>query len=162
LAATLLEPMARNTAAAVAAAAVFVAERAGEDAILQVLASDHEIVADELYFDAIRIARETALAGKLVTFGISPSEPATGLRFVEKPVLAEAERMLAAGGFYWNSGIFMFVASQVLNEMETFAPDVAAAARESVGKAVADLDFVRLDAGAFARSPDISIDYAIM
>ncbi|WP_029616707.1 mannose-1-phosphate guanylyltransferase/mannose-6-phosphate isomerase [Pseudorhizobium marinum] len=179
LAATLLEPMARNTAAAVAAAAAFVADRAGEDAILQVLASDHEIVADERYFDAIRIARETALAGKLVTFGINPSEPATGYgyiesgdalptgahavkRFVEKPVLAEAERMLAAGGFYWNSGIFMFVASQVLSEMETFAPDVAAAARESVDKAVADLDFVRLDAGAFARSPDISIDYAIM
>ncbi|HEX5933469.1 MAG TPA: mannose-1-phosphate guanylyltransferase/mannose-6-phosphate isomerase [Pseudorhizobium sp.] len=179
LAATLLEPMARNTAAAVAAAAAFAAGRYGEDALLQVLASDHEIVADQRYFDAIRIARDTAAQGKLVTFGINPDEPATGYgyieigeplatgahavkRFVEKPALAEAERMLAAGGFCWNSGIFMFSAGQVLGEMETYAPAVAEAARESVAKAVADLDFIRLDAAAFARSPDISIDYAIM
>ncbi|MCJ8521314.1 mannose-1-phosphate guanylyltransferase [Pseudorhizobium tarimense] len=179
LAGTLLEPMARNTAAAIAAAAAFVADRSGEDAVLQVLASDHEIVADERYFQAIQTARDTARAGKLVTFGIDPAEPATGYgyieigqalpggahavkAFVEKPVLAEAERMLAQGGFYWNSGIFMFTAGQVLQEMEAYASEVAAAARESVEKAVADLDFIRLDASAFARSPDISVDYAIM
>lgn len=179
LAGTLLEPMARNTAAAVAAAAAFVANSAGEDAILQVLASDHEIVADELYFEAIRIARDTARAGMLVTFGIHPTEPATGYgyieigerlptgahavkAFVEKPVLAEAERMLTAGGFSWNSGIFMFTAGQVLSEMERYAPEVAAAARASVEDAVCDLDFIRLDANAFGNSPDISIDYAIM
>jgi len=179
LAGTLLEPMARNTAAAVAAAAAFVAKSAGEDAILQVLASDHEIIANERYFEVIGIARDTARAGKLVTFGIHPTEPATGYgyiesgdrlptgahavkAFVEKPVLAEAERMLAAGGFYWNSGIFMFTAGQVLSEMERFAPEVAAAARASVEDAVADLDFIRLDANAFGKSPDISIDYAIM
>lgn len=179
LAGTLLEPMARNTAAAVAAAAAFVADSAGEDAILQVLASDHEIVADERYFDAIRIARDTAHSGKLVTFGINPTEPATGYgyieigerlptgahavkAFVEKPVLVEAERMLAAGGFSWNSGIFMFSAGQVLSEMEGFAPEVADAARASVQDAVCDLDFIRLDADTFGKSPDISIDYAIM
>lgn len=179
LAGTLLEPAARNTAAAVAAAAAFVTKRFGKDAVLQLLASDHEIEADERYFDAIRIAGETARAGKLVTFGITPTEPATGYgyieigeklptgahavkRFVEKPALADARIMLEAGGFYWNSGIFMFTASQVMHEMDAFAPDVAAAAREAVDKAVSDLDFIRLDAEAFSRSPDISIDYAIM
>jgi mannose-1-phosphate guanylyltransferase len=175
----LLEPTARNTAPAVAAGAALVARQFGEAAILQVLASDHEIVAGEEYFDAIVLARNTALAGKLVTFGIDPTEPATGYgyieigqklasgahavkRFVEKPALAEAERMLSAGGFVWNSGIFMFQAGQVLAEMRAFAPAVAEAATAAVDKATTDLDFIRLDAEAFAASPDISVDYAIM
>jgi mannose-1-phosphate guanylyltransferase len=175
----LLEPVARNTAPAVAAAAAFVEGRFGEDAILQVLASDHEITADAGYFDAIGIARQTALSGKLVTFGIAPTEPATGYgyieigealpagackveRFVEKPVLAEAEKMLSTGGFVWNSGIFMFKAGQVLSELSTFAPEVEAAARTALAKASSDLDFTRLDAQEFAASPDISVDYALM
>ncbi|MCQ1834752.1 mannose-1-phosphate guanylyltransferase/mannose-6-phosphate isomerase [Neorhizobium galegae] len=175
----LLEPVARNTAPAIAAAAAFVESRFGEDAVLQVLASDHEITADAGYFEAIRIAKETALSGKLVTFGIAPTEPATGYgyieigealpagackvkRFVEKPVLAEAEKMLSAGGFAWNSGIFMFKAGQVLSELSTFAPEVEAAARAALGKASSDLDFTRLDAQEFAASPDISVDYALM
>jgi mannose-1-phosphate guanylyltransferase len=139
--AMLLEPVARNTAAAVAAAAAFVAEKFGEDALILVLASDHEIVAGPDYAEAIAIAAKTAASGKLVTFGITPIEPATGYgyieigdklatgaakvkRFVEKPVLAEAEKMLSAGGFAWNSGIFMFKASQVLQELGVHAPDV--------------------------------------
>ncbi|WP_268750795.1 mannose-1-phosphate guanylyltransferase/mannose-6-phosphate isomerase [Ensifer adhaerens] len=175
----LLEPTARNTAPAVAVAAALVAKRFSEGAVVQVLASDHEIVADQGYFDAIRTAQQTALAGKLVTFGISPSEPATGYgyievgerlstgasgvkRFVEKPALPDAQRMLSEGGFVWNSGIFMFKASQMLNEMSTFAPDVEKAARAALSKATSDLDFIRLDADAFAASPDISVDYAIM
>ncbi|CCF20472.1 Mannose-1-phosphate guanylyltransferase [Pseudorhizobium banfieldiae] len=179
LAGTLLEPVARNTAAAIAAAAALTLDRHGPDALMQVLASDHEIVADQLYFDAIRSARDAAIAGRLATFGITPTEPATGYgyieageslgggayavrRFVEKPPLEEAERMLAAGGFYWNSGIFMFTAGKLTEEMEAHAPEVAEAAREAVANAVTDLDFIRLDAAAFARSPDISIDYAVM
>ncbi|RWX78778.1 mannose-1-phosphate guanylyltransferase/mannose-6-phosphate isomerase [Neorhizobium lilium] len=179
LAAILLEPVARNTAPAVAAAAAFVANRFGETAILQVLASDHEIVAGEDYTSAIRIARETAAAGKLVTFGIAPTEPATGYgyievgtelktgahavkRFVEKPALAQAEDMLASGGFVWNSGIFMFQAGQVLAELKSFAPKAAEAAIAAVKTAQGDLDFIRLDADAFAASPDISVDYALM
>ncbi|MGK6314541.1 mannose-1-phosphate guanylyltransferase/mannose-6-phosphate isomerase [Neorhizobium sp. DT-125] len=175
----LLEPVARNTAPAVAAAAAFAAGRFGEEAILQVLASDHEIVADQGYFDAIRTAQETALSGRLVTFGITPTEPATGYgyieigerlpegahavrRFVEKPALPEAERMLEAGGFAWNSGIFMFKAGQVLKEMTVYAPEVEKAARAAVAKAAGDLDFTRLDQDAFSASPDISVDYAIM
>lgn len=175
----LLEPIARNTAAAVAVASAFVANRVGEDAILQVLASDHEIVTDQHYFEAVRMACDTACGGKLVTFGINPTEPATGYgyieigdplptgahavkAFIEKPVLADAERMLASGGFFWNSGIFMFTAGQMLMELERYASEVAAAARASVRDAVSDFDFIRLDASAFGKSPDISIDYAIM
>lgn len=175
----LLEPIARNTAPAVAVAAAIVASRYGDEAVLQVLASDHEIVADQSYFDAIWTAHRTALSGKLVTFGIKPTEPATGYgyievgesleteaykvkRFVEKPARKNAEEMLNQGGFVWNSGIFLFKANQMLAEMASLAPDVEKAARAAVSLATSDLDFIRLDADAFAASPDISVDYAIM
>ncbi|MFK4768290.1 mannose-1-phosphate guanylyltransferase/mannose-6-phosphate isomerase [Rhizobium sp. ZW T2_16] len=179
LSGVLLEPTARNTAPAVAAAAAFVMKKFGDDAIIQVLASDHEIVSGESYQEAIDIAFKTAKAGKLVTFGIMPTEPATGYgyievgkdlgdgakavkRFVEKPDADKAAAMLSAGGFLWNSGIFMFGAAQVLSEMQKYAPAVADAAAASVAKAQNDLDFVRLDAEAFGKATDISIDYAIM
>ncbi|TBE24567.1 mannose-1-phosphate guanylyltransferase/mannose-6-phosphate isomerase [Rhizobium ruizarguesonis] len=179
LAAVLLEPVARNTAAAVAAAATLAGELFGKNTIIQMLASDHEILADETYFDCIRIARDAAADGKLVTFGITPTEPATGYgyieigdalkngahkvkRFVEKPALEKAEQMLAAGGFYWNSGIFMFPVAELVAELQEYAPDVLKAASKAVSKASRDLDFTRLDADHFAKSPDISIDYAIM
>ncbi|TCR73223.1 mannose-1-phosphate guanylyltransferase/mannose-6-phosphate isomerase [Rhizobium sp. BK376] len=179
LAGVLLEPVARNTAAAVAAAATLVTELFGKDAVMHVLGSDYEIDASTTYFDCVRTARDTAVAGKLVTFGIAPTEPATGYgyiesgkglatgahvvkRFVEKPPLEKAEAMIAAGGFYWNSGMFMFSADQLLSEMKEYAPEVEKAASKSVSKATRDLDFTRLDAEAFAKSPDISIDYALM
>jgi mannose-1-phosphate guanylyltransferase len=179
LAAVLLEPVARNTAAAVAAAATLANELFDKDAIIQVLASDHEIVAGEAYFDCIRIARKAAANGSLVTFGITPTEPATGYgyieigkplssgahevkRFIEKPVREKAEEMIAAGGFYWNSGIFMFPVAELISELHEHAPDVLKAASKAVSKASRDLDFTRLDAEHFAKSPDISIDYALM
>jgi mannose-1-phosphate guanylyltransferase len=179
LAAILLEPAARNTAPAVAAAAVLISDLFGRDVIMHVLGSDYEIAAGETYFDCVRAARDTAATGKLVTFGIKPSEPATGYgyieggeslatgaetvrRFIEKPPLAKAEEMLAAGGYYWNSGMFMFAVSALLAEMRDHAPDALKAASEAVSKSARDLDFIRLDAAAFARSPNISIDYAIM
>ena len=179
LSAIILEPVARNTAAAVAAAAAVITRRFGEDAVMQILASDHEIVADQTYFDCIRTARDTALSGKLVTFGITPTEAATGYgyielgkplatgastvkRFVEKPLAEDAEKMIASGNFYWNSGMFMFAVAQLVRELETYAPAVLAAVNDAVEKAAGDLDFTRLDAAAFAASPDISIDYAIM
>jgi mannose-1-phosphate guanylyltransferase len=179
LAAVVLEPMARNTAAAVAAAATVAVDLFGKTAIMHILASDHEIDADTSYFDCVRIARETAAEGKLVTFGITPTEPSSGYgyielgkalpsgahvvkRFVEKPALDKAQAMIAAGNFYWNSGMFMFGVTPMLAEMIEFAPDVAKAAGEAVAKATRDLDFIRLDGEAFAKSPDISIDYAIM
>lgn len=175
----LLEPVARNTAPAIAAACAYLVEGFGEDAVLQLLASDHEIDAGDLYLDAIRIARDTAISGKIVTFGIRPTEPATGYgyieqgdilptgarelrRFVEKPPLAKAEEMLAAGGFSWNSGIFMCRVGLLMSELRAFAPVVLEAAVAAVAKAHRDLDFVRLDPESFAASPDISIDYAVM
>lgn len=179
LSGVLLEPAARNTAPAIAAAAFYATDLMGEDTILQVLASDHEIVADERYRDSIRTALATARAGKLVTFGITPTEPATGYgyieigaplesgayvikRFIEKPDLEKAKKMLATGGYVWNSGIFMFSARQVLAEMQKLAPAVTEAAGDAVAQGRKDLDFVRLDKVAFERAPDISIDYAIM
>lgn len=178
LAAILLEPVARNTAPALAAAAVAVERLYGGDAILQVLASDHEIDADDTYFDCIAKARATAESGRLVTFGIDPREPATGYgyieageaigngahavrRFVEKPDREKAEAMLAAGGYFWNSGMFMLPVGPFLKELRQYAPDVLDAAAAAVAKARRDLDFERLDEEAFARAPDISVDYAI-
>ncbi|WP_411037702.1 mannose-1-phosphate guanylyltransferase/mannose-6-phosphate isomerase [Shinella sp. BYT-45] len=174
----LLEPVARNTAPALAAAATFIAARHGEDTLMQVLASDHEIGADQAYLDCIARAAGAARAGRLVTFGITPTEPATGYgyietgedlgnganavrRFVEKPDRETAAAMLAAGGYLWNSGMFMLPAGLFLRELGKYAPDVLAAAGEAVERAHHDLDFERLDEAAFARAPDISVDYAI-
>ncbi|KRB61920.1 mannose-1-phosphate guanyltransferase [Rhizobium sp. Root708] len=179
LSAILLEPLARNTAPAVAAAAAFVQERFDDATLMHIMGSDYEIVADEVYFDCVKKAATAAGGGRLVTFGIAPTEPATGYgyieggetlasgaqavaRFIEKPPLAKAEEMLAAGGFYWNSGMFMFSAAQLLDEMGTYAPAVLKAAGDAVAKGLKDLDFIRLDKVAFAESPNISIDYAIM
>ena len=179
LSAILLEPVARNTAAAVVAAAALITELFGKDATMHVLGSDYEIDANATYYDCVRLARDTALEGKLVTFGITPTEPATGYgyiesgkalstgahavkRFVEKPALEKAEEMVASGNFYWNSGMFMFSAAQLLAEMKEYAPDVEKAASKSVSKSTRDLDFTRLDAEHFSKSPNISIDYALM
>ncbi|OCP11098.1 MULTISPECIES: mannose-1-phosphate guanylyltransferase/mannose-6-phosphate isomerase [unclassified Ensifer] len=174
----LLEPVARNTAPALAAAAFSVLGRFGQDAIMQVLASDHEIDAGAVYMDCIRRAQKAALNGELVTFGITPTEPATGYgyieagdeltegtnrvaRFVEKPDRAKAEAMLATGRYLWNSGMFMLPVKLFLDEVRRFAPKVEEAARGAVEGAHKDLDFTRLHAESFAAAPDISIDYAV-
>jgi mannose-1-phosphate guanylyltransferase len=179
LSAIILEPVARNTAAAIAAAAFHLKNTFGEDAILQLLASDHEIDAGRDWSAAVATARDTAASGKIVTFGMKPSEPATGYgyieqgealstgahkvkRFVEKPRLADAEEMIAAGGFFWNSGMFMSRVDLLLSELEAYAPAVFEAAVSAVSAAAVDLDFVRLDERSFQASPDISIDYAVM
>ncbi|MBD9374849.1 mannose-1-phosphate guanylyltransferase/mannose-6-phosphate isomerase [Rhizobium sp. ARZ01] len=178
LAKILLEPVARNTAPALAVAALVVAREHGENAIMQVLASDHEITANETYFDCVAKAKQAAKAGRLVTFGITPTEPATGYgyietgdalgggafavqRFIEKPNLEKAEGLLAAGGYLWNSGMFMLPVGPFLQELRRLAPEVLDAASRSVETAKHDLDFERLDPEAFAKAPDISIDYAI-
>ncbi len=179
LAAILLEPVARNTAVAIACAALAAQARRGGDTIMHILASDQEIGADGNYFDSVRAARDTAMLGKIVTFGLTPTEPATGYgyiemgerlstgayavkRFVEKPPLAEAKAMLAAGGYCWNSGMFACKTSHLLAELEAHAPDVLKSAAAAMAKAEADLEFTRLDGEAFASSPNISIDYAVM
>ncbi len=175
----MLEPAARNTAPAIAAAAALVKKLFGGNAIMQVLSSDHEIDAGEVYEDCIEKAAKAAMTGRLVTFGITPTEPATGYgyveagdelapgtfavnRFVEKPDVETAKTLLAAGTYSWNSGMFMFPVSVLTQEFERLAPEVIANASNAVAGGVRDLDFTRLDAEAFKKCPNISIDYAIM
>ena len=174
----LLEPVARNTAVAIAAVAAFVSERFGPDTVLQVLPSDHDVTVDEGYWAAVQEAANAAAAGQLVTFGIMPTHPEIAFgyikanaavgggvrpveRFVEKPDAERAAQMLAEGGYFWNSGMFMIGAAAFLRECESLAPQTLEAARLSVTRAVADLDFIRLDEAAFAAAPNISVDYAI-
>jgi mannose-1-phosphate guanylyltransferase len=173
-----LEPAGRNTAAAIACAALIVAAD-DPDAVLHVLPADHRIVTDDRYWTALDAAAGAARAGGLVTFGIEPTCPATGYgyiragaaladgafaveRFVEKPDAVRASGMLSEGGYFWNSGMFMFTARRVLEEIERHVPDIAAAAASAVAAARRDLGFIRLDAAAFLASPSISIDYAVL
>lgn len=179
LSAILLEPVARNTAAAIAAAAHYVKAKFGDDVILQILASDHEIEFGDDWTEAVATASATAHLGKIVTFGIEPVSPATGYgyiekgielasgafqiqRFIEKPPLDAAVKMLETGGFLWNSGIFMARTDLLLSELRTHAPKVYAAAKGAVDGAEIDLDFVRIAQADFQKSPDISIDFAVM
>ena len=177
-AAILLEPVARNTAAAIAAAAVFAGQRFGDDVIMHILPSDHAVTPDPTYWAAIDAARDLAARGRLVTFGIQPHLPETGYgyiegggmdaaggqavaRFVEKPDRQHAEAMLASGNYFWNSGMFALRADTFLAECRALAPLTFAAASEAVATATGDLDFTRLGSEAFSAAPDISVDYAI-
>lgn len=176
----ILEPAARNTAPAVAAAAVLLM-RDDPDALLLVLPSDHVIRDVAAFRRAVETAISAARTGKLVTFGITPAHPETGYgyirrgtaltdvagaysvaRFVEKPDLATAQGYLAEGIWSWNSGMFLFPARLYLDELKRFEPKIAEAAARAVDSAKADLDFLRLDKDAFAASPSKSIDYAVM
>lgn len=174
----LLEPVARNTAVAISAVAVFARQKFGVNAILHVLPSDHSVDAEAGYFAAVAEAADAAAAGKLVTFGIQPTHPETGFgyikasasvgggaanveRFVEKPDRARAQQMLAEGGYFWNSGMFMIGALSFIAECEKLAPDTLSAATASVTNARVDLDFIRLDEASFGTAPNISVDYAI-
>lgn len=178
LGAVLLEPVARNTAAAIAVAAAQALAQYSEDAVIHVLPSDHAVDADAGYWAAVDEATGAARAGHLVTFGIRPTAPETGYgyietgaplvgevrsvsRFVEKPSHERAVEMISAGGFAWNSGMFMLGARTFLNECAALAPQTLAAATDALAAAKTDLDFIRLDPEAFALAPDISVDYAI-
>lgn len=175
-AAIVLEPVGRNTAPAIAAAALQ-AMAGGDDPLLLVLPSDH-VVRDAAAFQAaVREASPAAESGALVTFGIVPESPETGfgyiqaapgrgvrqvLRFVEKPDAATARAYLEEGGYYWNSGMFLFRASRYLEELGRFRPEMLEAVRAAFAGATRDGDFVRLDRDAFAAAPTDSIDYAVM
>jgi mannose-1-phosphate guanylyltransferase/mannose-6-phosphate isomerase len=175
-AAIVLEPAGRNTAPAIAAAALQ-ATAGGDDPLLLVLPSDHVVRDPAAFRAAVRAAMPAAEQGALVTFGIVPEAPETGfgyihadageglrrvLRFVEKPDAATAQRYLDEGGYYWNSGMFLFRASRYLAELERFRPDILAAVRAAFERATRDGDFVRLDKDTFAACPPDSIDYAVM
>ncbi len=178
LSGVLLEPMSRNTALAIASAAIFARAKYGEDVVLHVLPSDHSVVPDAGYWQSIQTGLAAAQAGNLVTFGITPTAPQTAYgyieagetlspgvqrvaRFVEKPPLDKAEAMLASGNFLWNAGIFMMAAADFLEDCRAYAPQTYEAAEAAVGGAIADLDFVRLNQEAFEAAPDISVDYAV-
>ena len=178
-AAIVLEPVGRNTAPAIAAAALQ-ATADGGDPLLLVLPSDHVVRDAEAFRAAVQAAMPAAEDGALVTFGIVPEAPETGfgyiqsggggdgrgvrkvLRFVEKPDAATAQSYLDAGGYYWNSGMFLFRASRYLEELGRFRHDILEAVRGAFAGAQRDGDFVRLDKDAFAASPSDSIDYAVM
>lgn len=176
-AAILLEPAPRNTAPAVALAA-FHACRDGADPLLLVLPADHLIGSAEAFAAAVRCAAPHAADGRLATFGIVPTGAETGYgyirggaalgdsvrevaAFVEKPVRAAAERYLADGGYFWNSGIFLFRASAYLAELEVFRPRMHRSCAAAAEQEHADLDFIRPGA-AFADCPSESVDYAVM
>ena len=174
----LLEPAGRNTAPAIALAALH-ATATGADPLLLVLAADHVIQDTPAFQAAVRTALPLAEAGSLVTFGIVARQPETGYgyikrgaavaagawaveRFVEKPALEIAQAYVASGDYDWNSGMFLFKASRYLQELERHRPDILAACRAAMAQPRPDLDFVRVDAAAFQACPDESIDYAVM
>ena len=175
-AAIVLEPAGRNTAPAIAAAALQ-ALAGGGDPLLLVLPSDHVVRDAGAFQAAVSEAMPAAEDGALVTFGIVADAPETGfgyiqagagegvrpvLRFVEKPDADTARGYLDSGDYYWNSGMFLFRASRYLEELEKFQPEIVAAVRKAFDAAARDGDFVRLDGEAFAASPSDSIDYAVM
>ena len=172
-----LEPFGRNTAAAIAAAALNVAKSHGENALMLVLAADHLIADQAAFATAVAQASALALQGKLVTFGIQPDSPETGygyieaegtqvLRFVEKPSVENAQAYVDSGRFLWNSGMFCFTAGNILKAMAQHCPAVLSAtqacleqSRQASGKSFCQIE---LDATTFSAVPDISIDYAVM
>jgi mannose-1-phosphate guanylyltransferase/mannose-6-phosphate isomerase len=178
--ALLLEPVGRNTAPAATVAALRLVE-ADPDAMMLVMPSDHAIEDINAFHAAVERADIAARGGRLVTFGIHPERAETGYgyiergkplsgaggafkvaRFVEKPDAATAERYVAAGDFFWNSGIFLFPAALYLSELERLRPDMLAACRRALEGARRDEDFCRLNKAAFADCPADSIDYAVM
>ena len=176
----LLEPAARNTAPAVAAAAIHaLSQGVQNDApLLLVLPSDHVIADVGSFQRAIHAAVQHARSGALVTFGIVPDRPETGYgyirrgapveggfvldRFVEKPGTDTAKGYLNSGDYLWNSGIFLFRADAYLAALERVAPEIRRNVDDAVAKARRDMDFIRLDQASFSASPSDSIDYAVM
>ena len=174
----LLEPMAKNTAPAIAAACC-AAMKQDKDAVVVVLPSDHVIADVKAFQNAVKVAALNAEKGALVTFGIVPTFPATGYgyvkaagaetdgaftleRFVEKPCLEKAQEYLASGEYAWNSGMFVFKASSFLEELKTHNPEMAALSIEAFEKASVETDFIRLDKDSFGKIKGDSIDYAVM
>ena len=177
--AILIEPEGRNTAPAVLAAALHL-EKTDPDGLMLVAPSDHVIPDDVAFRLSVDQAVVAAKRGQLVTFGIKPDRPETGYgylelaaqadgkgavplkRFVEKPDLAAAEKMVSAGNFLWNAGIFLFGVRSILDAFNIYAPDLVQAVRLAVDAAKSDLGFLRLSPEPWSGAEDISIDYAVM
>ncbi|MEK8021341.1 MAG: mannose-1-phosphate guanylyltransferase/mannose-6-phosphate isomerase [Candidatus Parabeggiatoa sp.] len=173
----ILEPVGRNTAPAVAVAALAAVD---PNALLLVLPADHMIADTAAFRETVKAGIPLAQANYLVTFGIVPNCPETGYgyinatdaiedtvalsveRFVEKPDIETAQQYIDSGNYYWNSGMFLFKASQYLKELEMFNPDIVGTCRIAMENALEDQDFLRLDAASFKACPSDSIDYAVM
>ena len=175
-----LEPVGRNTAPAAAVAALLLAGD-DADAVMLLLPSDHVVEDVSGFLAAVETGLAAAENGALVTFGIPPTGPETGYgyirrgaayagakgcfriaRFVEKPDLEEARRLVRAGDYHWNSGMFLVRAGRYLEELERLKPEMVECCRRAVAGAVEDLDFLRLEAEAFSGIEPLSIDYAVM
>ena len=174
----ILEPHRRGTAPAIVSSALYLL-RQSDDALMLVLPSDHVIEDSDAFLDAVRVASEGAMEGLLMTFGIRPHAAETGygylcvaesagrhiLRlsgFVEKPDQPTAQTYLESGHHFWNSGMFLFRCSQLIDEIAQYAPEVLRACEQAVDSMRSDDDFLRLDGCAYAQSPNIAIDYALM
>jgi len=174
----MLEPYGRNTAPAVALAALHAIGN-GQDPVLLVLAADHFIADSQAFQQTVMAGEPLASEGQLVTFGVVPTHAETGYgyiqrgaalpapgfavaRFVEKPDVSAAESYLESGDYYWNSGMFMFKASAYLEALREFRPDILEACTRATEAGSRDMDFVRVGADAFYTCPDDSIDYAVM
>lgn len=174
----ILEPIGRNTAPAVALAALQSVAR-GEDDTLLVLAADHLIGDSAAFHESVNDALPLAESGKLVTFGIVPGKVENGYghiqkgaaldtggfvveRFVEKPDYATALNYLESGDYLWNSRMFLFKASRYLEKLERFRPDILEACRTALESSAKDLHFTRVDHGAFSACPEESVDYEVM
>ena len=177
----ILEPFARNTAPAIAIAALKALEN-GSDPILFVLASDHLIKDNQQFIKSIKAAKDFAAKGNLVTFGIIPTSPEVGYgyiesieplevdsfiaspisKFIEKPDIEKAKKLVSDPRYTWNSGMFLFRASVYLKELEKFSPQVLKSCKKALKENLLDMDFQRLDKKAFKDCPDISIDFAVM
>jgi mannose-1-phosphate guanylyltransferase/mannose-6-phosphate isomerase len=179
--AIILEPVARNTAAAIAVAAL-AALRENPGAIIVVMPSDHAIRDEARFLESVRRAVRVAGTGRLVLFGIQPDRPHTGYgyirqgspiegfnggafevaAFVEKPDTANAQKYLEARSYFWNSGIFVLHARTFIEELGRLEPRILESARAALARASEDLGFLRLDRASFAQCPNISVDYAVM
>ncbi len=173
----ILEPVGRNTAPAIALAAIDAVHK-GHDPIMVVLASDHVIKDEKAFHEALNAAEQAAHNNKLVTFGIVPTHPETGYgyikkgqqsstgfevaEFVEKPNLETAEGYLASGNYLWNSGMFAFKASVYLGELIQYNPEIFKVCEDAINNKNEDLDFIRIKKEIFDKCPDDSIDYAVM
>ncbi|NGO00129.1 mannose-1-phosphate guanylyltransferase/mannose-6-phosphate isomerase [Grimontia sp. S25] len=174
----ILEPMGKNTAPAIALAALKAVEN-GDDPLLLVLAADHVIKDTDAFIQSIERAKKSAEDGKLVTFGIVPTHPETGYgyirggqsiddgiyqvdAFVEKPALDIAKTYCECGDYYWNSGMFLFKASKFIQELEAHSPEILKVCRTSLDNAEKDLDFFRIPSQIFSECPSDSVDYAVM
>jgi len=176
----LLEPFSRNTAPAITLASLIALEKE-EDPILLILSSDHEIKNNEKFIEAIKAGISLAENNRLVTFGVIPTSPETGygyiksekelnddfnhsniLNFIEKPTKQKAKEFLEDKRFSWNSGIFLFKAKTILNQIKEFSPDILDCCKEAVSKIKIDLGFQRLDEDVFKKCPNTSVDVAVM